>query len=184
MDSVVVGYVVTGVIALGGIWGTLHATTKQIDGQKDAAREERQEKRLEASYQELLVKVGQADEWAYDLMMKFHPVRLNEPYPSRPDIFVKSLAAQGILSVYWSPRVKQLVETMRGHIQQAYSFYLRNHVAVESLRNQQGSEEDLQALLLGFVAEKNAISAVDVQIREQISAELNHKHDGRADKEP
>jgi hypothetical protein len=70
-----VGLVVTLLLGLGGIAGTLIAGFRQtdtairvaklsIDGQLAGAREERQQRRLEAAYTELLIRLTVVRNWA------------------------------------------------------------------------------------------------------------------------
>src|SRR5664279_6490346 len=113
--------------------------------------------------------------------MNWRPQRDHEPIPLRPEIFVKTISARGVLSVYWSPRIVQLVETLSQRIQKALELWLRNQTAVESLHARQGTDEDVVQLLTDFVAEKDAITSLDHQVRTQVAAELSGKHDGQAE---
>ena len=174
------GYVTTGVVGVAGIWGTLHGTTRQIDAQREQARDERQEKRLEASYYEMLAKVGEADDWTYRLLLGWG-AKSEEPFVVRPDIFVKTIGALGVLSVHWSNRIRELIEELREHIDTAYKAWLRNQLAIENRQNGQDDDADMVALYERFTTAKDAISALTHTIRDQVDAELTNRHDGHAE---
>ncbi len=70
---------------------------------------------------------------------------------------------------------------LRERIQKALELWLRNQAAGESLRAMQGTDEDLGQLLTDFMAEKEAITTIDHQVRAQVAAELAGKHDGHPD---
>lgn len=175
----------TGAVAIAGIWGTLHSTAKQIEGQKDVAREERKERRLEAAYLELLVKIAQADEWTTQLLSHWTPPEEGQPSPGPegPDIFLQTLSAQGILSVYWSPRVTQLVNEVRRHLRECYLLYLRSSIAISRSKGLDDAGGELGDLLMAFLVEKEAFSAVDKVLRVQVAAELSGRHNGSANAE-
>jgi hypothetical protein len=169
----------TAVVGLAGIYGTSRATTRQIEGERQRARDERNETRLEAAYLELLAKVSQAVDWAYGIATRWHSTPENLAF-DRPDIYVKTLSSQGLLSVHWSPRISQLVEQMRGYINTATNAWVRSQIG-DASRTQGVDDDDYDpGLLNAFAAAKKGIEEMDRQIRQQVADELAGRSDGEA----
>lgn len=175
-----VGTVSTAAVGALGIWGTSRTTDKQIAAQRDQSRDERQEARLEASYTELLSKVGQADDWAYQLMLRWFGEA--QTTTDRPPIYVRSISSLGVLSVHWSPRVRQMVDELRDQIDVAYKAWIKERI-VDRPATEAGQRPDAAGLMANYQAfqgAKERISALDHQIRDQVHAELTGAHDGHA----
>ncbi|HET6909742.1 MAG TPA: hypothetical protein VFH54_10420 [Mycobacteriales bacterium] len=95
---------------------------------------------------------------------------------------MKTLGAQGVLSVYWSPRVRQLVEELRTQIDAAFSAWISNCLARSG--GPSGYADylvDAVDLLNAFTTAKGQIDAIDLTIRNQVQAEITGKHDGHAE---
>ncbi|MGN6608636.1 MAG: hypothetical protein ACTHMS_16700 [Jatrophihabitans sp.] len=168
---------VTGVVGIAGIAGTLVGGSRQINAQKDMAREERRERRLEASYAELLLKVAEADDWTYQLFLRWASVAQEaDPPPQRPDLFVKTLGARGVLSVHWSPRVQVLVDELCTELDTCFRMYLRNQLALQHLEDDPAV--DIMQLLAKFTGAKDRVSELDHRIRTQVSDEIAGRSDG------
>jgi len=172
---------ITGAVGVAGIVGTYLGTRSQIKGQVELARSERQQRRREESYMELLVLVAEADDWAYDLMQNFAGVGTNKPYPARPRIYVRTISSQGVLSVYWSGRLRQLIADLQAQINAATEAWARSQAARANQESTGARQPQSQLPVEKFLQAKERISQIADMIRNQVSDELSDKHSGEAD---
>lgn len=100
--------VVTGVVGVAGIAGTIMNGRRQTNVTLQLAREERTQGRLERAYQEVQRVVERSAQWAASAM----PI-IGGPgqdlYPLHPENDDRTLEASA-LRLYWSPEVRQLVQ--------------------------------------------------------------------------
>jgi hypothetical protein len=84
------------------------ASVRQSSTTLALAREERLQRRIEASYIELQRAVNRFGVWAEGVMPFVTPPGYN-PYPTPPGN--EAIADAGAFQVYWSPEVRRLVDT-------------------------------------------------------------------------
>jgi hypothetical protein len=101
-----VGTVVTGVVALAGIYSTSRAGRRQSDTTLQLAREERTQRRLENAYTQLQRTVDLFSVWAEATLPMIHGADY-DPFPAPPDDVTSKDASA--LQVYWSKSVRALV---------------------------------------------------------------------------
>jgi hypothetical protein len=164
------GWVVTGGVGIAGIWGTRSGARQQVDGQIKIAREERQQRRIEAAYTELLGNLIACEDYANKV---FFATMAGQPPlgVEMPPGFSSSLGGDGSLAVYWSPRVRQLVGEMRNQIRELHKLLVRYH---RTARDAGATSEDQVLAMINAAAPKaEAAQRAIVAVRDQMSAELN-----------
>ncbi len=98
----------------------------------------------------------------------------------RPPIFVNTINSQGRLSAYWSARIRQLVTAMQGQIETVYATWLAGQSAHVARAEGEPRTVDLMQQHKDCQAAKNRVSEIANEIKDQVAAELNGKHDGSA----
>jgi hypothetical protein len=164
--------------------GTALAVARQsTNAQVGIAREERQQRRLEAAYQELLVFLSHRYAW----VLTVYPLWSAEggytmpPMPELPD----KAKSEALLTAYWSPRVQQLMGPWQAALSAVHDAGMV--ISMEKAAEDRGQESSLagQAAearknLDGF---RSDVWDADVRIREQVRLELLGHHDGSAETE-
>ncbi|UQX89501.1 hypothetical protein M6D93_05700 [Jatrophihabitans telluris] len=181
------GTATTGVVGIAGIGGTLWGSLSQNRNARAMAREERQEKRKEAAYYELLLRVDEADTWAFQIVnRKWYDKPENEhvltvaDVPDMPAIRRKTIADRGVLSVNWSRRVTQIVDDIGVELEVIWRAFIQNRAAaIERLSGDPQSYDVVKLAADSNVAQQKIIELTHT-IREQIASELEHKDDGKA----
>ena len=148
---------------------TIKVAERQIDGQVTIAREARQQQRKEAAYSQLLgvlIALERYAETVVSLTMDGRPPHDAQP----PDGFYASLGGDGELAIYWTPAVRQLVESLRGRLRELNQALLLYHIHVnEAGHDDQELEDELAALW----DHTNAVRVANAAVRDEMSRELN-----------
>lgn len=187
------GAVATITVGLGGIIATYKAGNRQSDtalavGRQQAdtqvavAREERQQRRLEEAYLELLTAITKIHYWVftvYPMMTKTAEEYTMPPLPELPD----PERREALWTAYWSPRVRQLMEEWEKAVRHLQSAGFGIAAAQETEAKGQRSNIDMYGLLKELPERKQKVHDADSRIREQIRLELLGKHDGHAEEE-
>ena len=116
----------------------LEVTRQQADAQVAVAREERQQKRLEGAYAELLTALTVMTYWVptvYPPMTSTPEQFTMPPMPELPD----SAKKETLWTAYWSPRVKQLMKDWETCVRKVqHSAMLIGFSRAEALRSRDG----------------------------------------------
>jgi hypothetical protein len=158
----------------------LAVVRQQIDAQVAVAREERQQKRFEEAYLELLSALTLVHYWVFTV----YPPMTNkpegytmQPLPELPD----SAQKEALWTAYWSPRVEQLMKEWESTVRQLQSAGMEISLGLRTEKSGQRSSIDLQSLQLHLPALKEKVIQADRRIREQVRLELLGKHEGHAE---
>jgi hypothetical protein len=184
----IVGLVVTLLLGLGGIAGTLFAGFRQtdtairvaklsIDGQLAGAREERQQRRLEAAYTELLIRLTVVRDWANAVYPMWTSTAGEYTMPPLPPASDKE-RTEAIVTATWSPRVQELMhrwDTVVGKIKRTGETITLGLRAESTGRESSLDSADHLARLPELRQELNR---ADRAIRQQVSRELRGEDDG------
>jgi hypothetical protein len=165
------------VVGVAGIRGTLLGARRQVDGQITIAREERQQRRLEAAYAELLGNLIACEDYANQVFA----VTISGKPPHEveaPPGFSHSLGGDGSLGVYWSPRVRQLVGEMRAKIRELSKVLMQYHLTARD--PELTTDQQVLAMVNTTASKANEVQAAIEVVRDQMSAELNPGAPGRA----
>lgn len=155
--------------AIVGIFGTLKATERQGEAQVKVAREERQQRRLEASYMELLTLLSELGAWAQivfpsrSVPEEFVITRMPEPAPHR----------EALLTAYWSPRIQALKMEFDDRLLE-----LSNKGVATVVRAQSGTPSEKLDALFDLAEFRGELREIDERIREQVRRELLGQDDG------
>jgi hypothetical protein len=180
---------ITGAVGVAGIGGTILAariTSKsqmavarqQTEAQVAVAREERQQRRLEEAYLEMLAAITSIYYWVptvYPILTRMAEEFTMPPLPVLPDNAKK----EALWTAYWSPRVEHL---MKGWEQKVFAL---QHAGMaiglgRSLEAQgQVPTIDVAAKLIELPDLKQAVIEADKKVRYQVRAELIGQDDGR-----
>jgi hypothetical protein len=158
----------------------LAVTQQQIDAQAAVAREERQQRRLEEPYLELLSALTRIHYWVFTV---YPPITSKPedytmpPLPELPD----SVQKEALWTAYWSPRVEQLMKEWESTVRHLQSVGMGIGLALQTEKSGQRSGIDLQALQLSLPDRKKQVIDADKCVREQVRLELLGKHDGHAE---
>jgi len=183
---------VTGVaVGLAGIIATYKAGNRQqatalavvrqqSDAQVAVAREERQQRRLEEAYLEMLAALTSIHYWVftvYPMITQMPDQFTMPPLPELPD----SARKEALWTAYWSARVEQLMKDWEAAVRKLRGTGI--HIAIGLSAEQKGRESsiDVPALLLELEEQKREVIDADKRVREQVRLELLGKHDGHAE---
>jgi hypothetical protein len=158
----------------------LAVARQQGDVQVAVAREERQQRRLEAAYLELLTAMTRIYYWVqtvYPLFTRTAEEFTMPPVPEVPDI--EKIEAKW--TAYWSPRVEQLMEGWGGALTKLRQTGSEISLGRSTEATGQASGIDVAGRLLELPELKQAVYDADKRIREQIRLELLGRHDGHAE---
>jgi hypothetical protein len=186
----VAGSAATAIVGVAGIVATywaggrqqetaLAVARQQANLQVAVAREERQQRRLEEAYLELLSAVAMIHYWVFTV----YPIITHKPedytmppVPEMPDYGQK----EAMWTAYWSPRVEQLVKEWEAAVRELQNAGIALNIAHSTGKKGQESGIDQPALLKELPDRKNKVFEADKRIREQIRLELLGKNDGHA----
>jgi len=155
----------------------LTVARQQGDAQVAVAREERQQRRLETAYLELLVAITKVRYWVFTVypLLTYTPDQYTmPPLPELPDSDQK----EALWTAYWSPRVKQLIEQWDKAVRHLQSAGFGIAAARETEGSGQPSGIDVHTLHLELPDRKQKVIEMDDRIREQVRLELLGQHDG------
>ena len=155
---------------------TVDVTKQQIDGQVQIAHEERRQRRIESAYTELLGSLVEFDDYTETVINT--TMEGNTPGDAEaPESLSFRLGGEGALAVYWSPRVRQLVEAAQQRMRELNQALLLYHIYV----NEDGhSDEDIRHETDGLWPYAQRAREGIEAVRDQMSAELNPGAPGRA----
>ena len=157
----------------------LAVVRQQADAQVAVAREERQQRRLEEAYLEMLAAITNIYYWVftvYPIVTKTPDQFTMPPLPELPDTARK----EALWTAYWSPRVEQLMKEWETVVRSLQSAGIGIGAGRSIEQSGQQSGIDVQALLLELPERKQKVVDADKRIREQVRLELLGKHDGHA----
>jgi hypothetical protein len=156
---------------------TVQVAKQQVDGQVQIAQEERRQRRIETAYEKLQAVLIELDDYTEAVIGE--TMEGNPPDDAdAPDAFTHRLAGGGTLALYWSPRVRQLVDHAQHEIRELNKALLLYHIyANEDGHSDQDIQRELDDLWPRAQLAREAIEAV----RDQMSAELNPGAPGRKD---
>ena len=190
---------ITGVVGVAGIAGTIVAARitgktqmavvrQQESAQVAIAREERQQRRFEDAYTEMLAAVTRIRYWVYTVyppLTRTAEEFTMPPVPELPD----AAKSEALWTVYWSPRVEQLMGEWEQSVRKLQvtgmvigmgraadaSAQANLHIAAS-----RESRIDVAAKLIELEGLKQAVLDADKRVREQVRAELLGRDDGHA----
>jgi hypothetical protein len=166
-----------------GAWRTgrtqMAVARQQERAQVAIAREERQQRRFEEAYTEMLEVVTRIRYWVftvYPMLTRTQEEYTMPPVPELPDI----AKSEALWTVYWSPRVEQLMEEWEQIVRklQITGSVIGVGRALEA--KGQASQIDLTAKLMELDDLKGAVLDADKRLRKQVRAELLGRDDGHA----
>jgi hypothetical protein len=181
----------TAIVGVAGILATYKAGARQqqtalavaqqqADAQVAVAREERQQRRLEEAYLELLSALTKIHYWVftvYPFMTRTIEEYTMPPLPELPD----SERKEAMWTAYWSPRVEQLMKEWESTVRQLQNAGMQIGLAMRTEKSEQHPGIDINSLRLELPDRKDKVIEADRRIREQVRLELLGKHDGRAE---
>lgn len=181
----------TVVVGLAGIVATYKAGSRQqatalavarqqTDVQVAAAREERQQRRIEQAYLELLTALTKIHYWVFTVYPMFTstPEQFTmPPLPELPDTEQK----EALWAAYWSPRVEQLVKEWETAVRKLQNLGMRIGLGRSTEQSGQPSSINIGALLMDLPQRQREVLDADGRVREQVRLELLGKHDGHAE---
>jgi hypothetical protein len=183
VTAVAVG--ITGIVATYKAGNRQQATAlavarQQSDAQVAVAREERQQRRLEEAYLEMLAAITSIHYWVYTVypIITQTPEQFTmPPLPELPD----SASKEALWTAYWSPRVEQLMKNWEAAVRKLQSTGMRIGIGRSTEQSGQVSGIDVPTLLLELEDQKREVINADRHVREQIRLELLGQHDGHAE---
>jgi hypothetical protein len=181
--SIAVG--VTGIIATYRA-GSRQQTTalavaqQQADAQVAVAREERQQRRLEEAYLEMLSALTSIYYWVFTVYPELTETPEQYTMPPLPELS-DNARKEALWTAYWSPRVEQLMGEWQVTVRRLQSVGMRIGLARSTEQSGQRSGIDMAALLVELPNRKREVIDADRRIREQVRLELLGKHDGHAE---
>jgi hypothetical protein len=98
------------------------------------------------------------------------------PIPELPD----AAKSEALWTVYWSPRVEQLMEEWQQSIRKIQLAGMVIGMGRATEAKGQQSQIDVAAKLMELEVLKQAVLEADRRVREQVRAELLGRHDGQA----
>jgi hypothetical protein len=183
---------VTGVaVGLAGIIATYKAGNRQqatalavvrqqSDAQVAVAREERQQRRLEEAYLEMLAALTGIHYWLFTVYPMITQTPEQFTMPPLPEL-TDSARKEALWTAYWSARVEQLMKDWEAAVRKLQGTGI--HIAIGLSAEQKGRESgiDVPALLLELEEQKREVIDADKRVREQVRLELLGHHDGHAE---
>jgi hypothetical protein len=158
----------------------LEVVRRQAEAQVAVAREERQQRRLEEAYLEMLAAITSIHYWVYTV----YPVLTKTPeqftMPPLPE-FPDSASKEALWTAYWSPRVEQLMKDWEAAVRKLQSTGIHIGIGRSTEQSGQVTGIDVPALLLGLQEQKREVIDADKRVREQVRLELLGQHDGHAE---
>ncbi len=157
---------------------TVQVAKTQVDGQVQIAQEERRQRRIETAYAALLKDLIELDDYTGGVIGA--TMEGNPPDDVRtPEALTFRLAGEGALTLYWSPRVRQLVDEAQQRVRELNQELLLYHLFVNDEDGH--ADEEIQRELDGLWPHaQQAREAIDAAC-DQMSAELNPGASGRED---
>ena len=155
----------------------LKVAQQQADSQVAVAREERQQRRLEEAYLEMLAALTAVSYWVFTVYPVFTstPEEFTmPPMPKLPDAERK----EALWSAYWSPQVERLMKEWESAVRQLQQTGMTIGIGRSDVQFRQEPGIDMQAALLELPERKQKVIEADRRIREQVRLELLGKSDG------
>lgn len=187
----VTGSVATVAVGVAGIVATYKAGSRQqetallvaqqqADAQVAVAREERQQRRLEEAYLEMLAALRLVHYWVFTV----YPVITSgdkftmPPLPELEDHKRK----EALWSAYWSPKVERLMGEWETAVRELQQLGATIGIARSTEASGQQTGIDLTAAFLELPGRKQKVIEADRQVREQVRLELRGESDGHTEK--
>jgi hypothetical protein len=176
---------VTGIIATYRAGSRQQATAlavarQQVDAQVAVAREERQQRRLEEAYLEMLAAITSIQYWVFTVYPMMAQTPEQYTMPPLPEL-ADNARKEALWTAYWSPRIEQLMEEWESAVRQVQSAGVGIDGALSTEKRGQKSGIDLSSLLLELPGRKRKVAEADKRVRQQVRLELLGKHDGHAE---
>ncbi|XRQ07371.1 hypothetical protein ACN3XK_64520 [Actinomadura welshii] len=155
----------------------LSVAKQQAEAQASAAREERQQRRLEEAYTDLLITLSHVDDWLHRVYPLITENKEQYTMPSMPEI-PNRIEREAVLTAYWSPQIQRLHTDWR----QAVAELRHTGMDIEYIQKQEelGRESGLNKaeILKSLPKQKEAVREADQAIRSQVRLELMGQSDG------
>jgi hypothetical protein len=189
--SPVAGAVGTVTVGVAGIFATYKAGSRQqntalevvrlqAETQVAVAREERQQRRLEEAYLEMLAAITNIHYWVFTVYPVFTQSAEQFTMPPLPEL-PDSASKEALWTAYWSPRVEQLMRDWEASVRKLRSTGMRIGIGRSTEQSGQVSGIDVPALLLELQEQKREVIDADRRVREQVRSGLLGQHDGHAE---
>ncbi|GAA2278366.1 hypothetical protein GCM10010402_38740 [Actinomadura luteofluorescens] len=155
----------------------LAVAKQQADNQLAVAREERQQRRLETAYTDLLVMLSHVNEWLLRVYPMMTATKEEFTMPSMPEI-PNRIEAEAALTAYWSPAIRRLMDDWREAVLKVQRAGIEIAAGRESEERGRGTDIDYWELLRDLPDQKEYVRIADERIREQVRLELIAQSDG------
>jgi hypothetical protein len=160
----------------------LAVAQQQADAQVAVAREERQQRRLETAYMELLQVLSHTYEWVKAVYPMLTATREEYTMPPMPEL-PGGLKADALITAYWSPRIQQLMTEWDEAVVEVFNLGAALGIALRSEHRGDESGRDSTEYAEKLPAAREAVWKAGERIREQVRLELLGQHDGQAERE-
>jgi hypothetical protein len=158
----------------------LEVVRLQAEAQVAVVREERQQRRLEEAYLEMLAAITHIHYWLFTVYPVFTQTVEQFTMPPLPEL-PDSASKEALWTAYWSPRVEQLMGDWDAAVRTVRSTGMRIGIGRSAEQSGQVSGIDVPALLLELQEQKREVIDADRHVREQVRSELLGQHDDHAD---
>lgn len=162
---------------------SLAVVSQQTEVQVAVAREERQQRRIEEAYLDMLRALSSVQYWVFTVYppMTETPEQFTmPPLPAPTDIASK----EALWTAYWSPRVEQLWDQWQLEVRKLQMAGMTIGMGRATEAKGQRSGIDWLASMRELPELKQAVVNADKKVRHQVRLELRAESDGKAEDTP